>query len=193
MSRPESSSSTLIRTVAPSASNLAVTLDEFKEELGIFDDTSLDPRLMRLIRQATKKVETDARRIVMTQTWQMFLDEFPCGGIELRKVPVQSLTHIKYYIGGSLETLSSALYQTDLISHPARIYPVLGQIWPTVDCSRLNAVQIEWVAGYTSAAVVPDDIKAAILAAAVQMYYGCEPDENYSLMISGLQRFGFTR
>jgi len=177
------------RTVAPSSTVLAVTREEAKTFLRLLDNDELDPEIDRLIRSATEQVERDSRRVVMTQTWQRHLDEFPCQQIELRRVPVQSVTHIKYVTGGTLTTFSSALYETDLYSEPARIQPVHGQVWPTTDCT-LRAVQIEFIAGYASAAVVPNYLKSVILAVVKMNYRGCSTSSEYWDMIHRLQTFG---
>lgn len=177
------------RTVAPTL--LPVTVDDLKEELSIIDDTAIDNQLNRLLWEAVDRVESDAGRLVMSQTWQMSLDKFPCDDIEVRKVPISSVTFIKYYTGGVLTTLSSATYQTDLISEPCRISPVSGYYWPSADSNKLNAVQIEFVAGYASAAVVPRNVRAAVLYAARQAYYGCDVGDNYWLMINRIKPFGW--
>lgn len=177
------------RTVAPSSTVLAVTREEAKTFLRLIDNDELDPEIDRLIRSATEQVERDSRRVVMTQTWQRHLDEFPCRQLELRRVPVQSVTHIKYITGGVLTTLSAALYETDLYSEPSRIQPVYGQVWPTTDCA-INAVQVEFIAGYASAAVVPNYLKSVILAVVKMNYRGCSPGMEYWDMITKLQTFG---
>lgn len=179
------------RTVAPSAFVLPVTLEECKEEIGILDDDTQDNRIRRLIRTATKHIENDSRIIVMTQTYQLYLDRFPSDVIEIRRCPVASLTHVKYYLDDVLTTWAAANYQTDIITEPARLWPVNGQYWPTADVNKFNAVQIEFVAGYASASVVPDEIKDAILHAVRQAYFGCPLGTNYWLLINRLQKFGW--
>lgn len=178
------------RTVAPTLS--PVTLEDAKNALDIIDDSSDDYQIDQWARDAGEIVETDSRRVLMSQTWQMYLDEFPCEFIELRKTPVTAVSFIKYYTGGVLTTLSSNLYEVDLISEPARIRPVHGQTWPCTDC-RVNAVQIEWVAGYTTQASVPRIMKAAVLHVMRQLYHGCELGSNYKTLIDRIQKFGFLR
>lgn len=176
------------RTVAPTT--WPVTREEVQDELGIWD-TALHIRLDRLIRQATEQVESDARRVLMTQTWQLWLDRFPCHEIALRKFPVQSVTHLKYYTSGVLTTWASSNYQTDLITEPCRIEPVQGTSWPVPDYDKLNAVQVEWIAGYASQALVPNTAKSAVLYAVKQMFYGCEMSANYWAMIERIRSTGF--
>lgn len=177
------------QTVAPSSTALAVTRDEAKLFLRLIDNDELDPEIDRLIRASTEQVERDSRRVIMTQTWRLVRDDFPCHSIELRRVPVQSVTHIKYLSGGTQTTLSASLYETDLYSEPARIQPVYGQVWPTTDCA-INAVEVEFIAGYASAAVVPNYLKSVILAVVKMNYRGCPAGSEYWDMITKLQTFG---
>jgi len=179
---------TYITTVPPSDAALATWLEDAKSELDITEDTE-NSRIMRLIRTAVEQVESDARRVVMLQTMQWHADDFPCGEIELRRVPVATVPHIKYYAATVFTTLSPTLYHTDLTSEPARIRPVSGQYWPATDC-RMKAVQVEFTCGYATAALVPDYLKHVILTTVRGLYYGCELGEGYWAMIQRLRRFG---
>lgn len=179
----------LRRTVAPEL--LPVSLDEAKERLDILDDNSQDSEIRSLIQQAVDIVERDTCLALMTQTWTLNLDCFPCDIIELRRTPVASVTHVKYYIDETLTTLSSAVYETDFISEPARVRPVDGEVWPDTD-DKLNAVVITFVAGYTSAANVPPRAKTAVLLALRHLYHGCsEMGMGYEAVISQLKTFGY--
>ena len=180
------------RTVAPSSTVLAVTLQEIKSEIGIPDDDTINDELMRIARAVTKQVEKDSRRVIMTQTWQWHCDRFPCWEIELRKVPIQSVTHVKYTINSVATTLSASVYETDLYSEPARIRPKTGQSWPATDCA-MNAVEIEFIAGYATAAAVSEDIKDVLLQVIRARWNRCDLGQSYWDMIVGLQTFGFVQ
>jgi uncharacterized phiE125 gp8 family phage protein len=175
------------RTVAPVA--YPVSLDEAKDELDILDDTTFDAKVTRHLEQAIDQVERDSGMMLMPQTWQLYLDHFPCE-IELRRCPVASVSSLKYLLGGVLTTLSASYYTTDLISGPGRIRPVYNQVWPVTDCI-MNAVQVEWIAGFANAAAVPPCAKAAVLYALKQNYYGCEIGTNYWSLIDRIKMFGF--
>lgn len=55
----------------------------------------------------------------------------------------------------------STLYNVDATSEPARIEPVEAQTWPsTLDI--VNAVTVDFVAGYGAASAVPENAKSAI-------------------------------
>ncbi len=177
-----------IRTVGPTA--YPVTLAEAKEELDILDDTTFDAKVTAKLEEAIDQVERDSRRCLMPQTWQMYLDRFYCREIELLKFPVQSVTFVKYYAGSTLMTLSATQYEVDLITEPTRICPVISVYWPVVDY-RMNAIQIEWIAGYANAAAVPPAAKAAVKYALKQNYHGCEVGDNYWSLINRIKVIGY--
>lgn len=171
---------------------LPVTLQEAKDELEIYDDDSINDRVFRLLKQATKQVEDDAGRVIMLQTLEGTLDRFPRGreDIEIREWPVATLTHVKYYTGGTLTTLSSSLYLLDAMSAPARVQPVEDSVWPTTDV-RNNAVQLEWTAGYATQAAVPEDVKSTVLLALSHIYNKCGPSKNYDSFIKRIRISGY--
>lgn len=177
------------RTVAPTLS--PVTVPEAKVRCQIDGDDTVDSEIQDLIDQAVARIEKDAHWQFMTQTWQLNLDRFPCYEIEIRRCPVQSISTVKYIANGVLTTLDSAYYQSDLISAPARLCPVYGSVWPSEDCETLNAVQVTFIAGYTSAALVPHDEKAVVLEVVKMLWYGCADSEAYWNLIRGMTRFGF--
>lgn len=133
-----------------------------------------DTYLRSLIRAATRRVETTLRRAIMPQTLRLSLDRFPCFGIDPcaaielprpRAVSITTLTYIDD--AGVQQTLAS--YQLDTESEPGRLLPAYGASWPSTRCQP-NAVQITYVAGFTSAAVVPQTIKLAILMLVAHWY-----------------------
>jgi uncharacterized phiE125 gp8 family phage protein len=158
----------LIRTVAPAVT--PVSLSETKLACRI--DASVDDALVTAyLNSAIEQLEGTAKgdkgilgRALVTQTWQMHLDDFPAGDcFTLPKPPVQSVSSIQYYASdGTLTTLSTDGYQVDTVAEPARVMLKLGQTWPTVELQRLNAVVVTFVAGYGNASAVPESLKAAI-------------------------------
>lgn len=178
------------RTVAPTL--LPVTLDSAKVHIGIDGDSSNDARVTDLLWQAVEQIENDANIVIMTQTWQQHYDKFPLPEIELKLSPIQSVTHIKYITGGVLTTWASSNYQTDLYSVPARIKPIATASWPAPDTSTVNAVQVEFVAGYATVATVPRYTQHVVLQVVKMLFYGCEMgDTSYWPMINRLRKTGF--
>lgn len=128
-----------------------------------------DTLLTRLLAAARRHAEKVTWRAIIQATYTQYLDQFPYGEqiIELQKPPVRSVTSIKYYDpSGTLQTLSTDDYDTDLKSEPARIF--IKTDWPDVDDDRLNAVEITYTAGYDPDAgddslSVPEDIQSAMV------------------------------
>lgn len=170
--------STLERTSTPTL--LPVTLEEVKRALDMEGecDADLDRQLADYIKDAVESVENDSQRALLSGTWKLHLDEFPVF-IELRRPPVSAVSSIQYIdTDGNTQTLSSALYQTDLVSEPARIWPAYSQVWPEARCD-VNAVTVTFTAGYSSKITVPRHARTAVLVAVKQMYYGCDLGDAY--------------
>lgn len=124
-----------------------------------------------LIPAATRWAESETNRALITQTWKLVLDAFPCDrsiALELPKAPLQSVTWVKYVNeDGVLTTWSSSEYVVDAPAGeeamPGRIWPAYDKSWPTVRTQR-NAVEIQFACGYGNADDnVPALIKAAML------------------------------
>lgn len=128
-----------------------------------------DDLITRAIKTARQFVEEYTGLQLMKATWTLYLDDFK-DKMYLNKAPILSLSSIKYYnTSNELTTLDSSYYDADVISEPARIVEAEGYAFPTAD-DRLNAVQIEFVCGYSDSATeavqqaaVPSIIKDAML------------------------------
>jgi hypothetical protein len=118
--------------------------------------------------------ENELARALVTQTWELWLEDFPRALLDdvsrdgslwtgcVRRYPrrhnwkqitvplppLQSVTSIKYLdTTGALQTLDPTLYIVDTSVEPAKIVPAVGQCWPDVQCQP-GAVKIRFVAGY---------------------------------------------
>lgn len=138
----------------------AVELPEVKNHCRI-DDTSDDAYLSELIISVQDQLKAEYDLYLNEETYDLLLDKFP-SQIMIWGSPVSSVTSVKYTDSdGNTQTVSSDNYATDLFSKPARIVPVDSYTWPSVRNS-INAVQVRFVTGYASPAVIPGDIKSAI-------------------------------
>lgn len=145
-----------------------VTAAEVRAQAGVptQDDDSL---IETYIAAATERAEAICGRALVTATYKLYLDKFPCE-IRLPKPPATSVTSIQYIdTGGNTQTLNTSLYTTDLKSEPARIVPAWGQVWPPTRCQP-NAVTVTYVAGYSDAASVPAMIRLGIMQIAAHFY-----------------------
>jgi uncharacterized phiE125 gp8 family phage protein len=142
-----------------------VKLDEAKKQCELARaDTYHDEHLSRLITAARQYVEERTNRALVTQTWDLFLDELPyTDSIWLPKPPLQSVTSLKYYdASGVQQTWSSANYIVSTSREPGRIALAYGISWPSVQ-ARPDAVVVRFVCGYGTQSSIPERLKAAML------------------------------
>ncbi|KKM71081.1 hypothetical protein LCGC14_1434200 [marine sediment metagenome] len=142
-----------------------VSLGNMKEHLRIVDFIIDDDYISLLIKAARESAETFQSRSFITQTWDLFLDEFPERDpiIRVPKPPLQSVTTVKYTDASGVvqELVAVTDYQVDTKSEPGRISPAFGMVWP-VTRAVLNAVEIRFLSGGIAAADVLEKIKMAI-------------------------------
>lgn len=128
-----------------------------------FDDE--DPVLTALIEAATAHVDGYAGilgRALMTQTWRFSFAGFS-SCLRLPLAPARSVV-VKYRDGENAEqTLDPGVYQLLEDSLSPRVSLALNQSWPGSVAAREDAVTVEAVCGYESAAKVPAAIRQAIL------------------------------
>ena len=165
-------------------STYPVTLAEAKLHcrVDIADDDTL---ITALITAATEMAEQKTGRAIMAQTLELTLDAFPYA-FELTRVPVQSVTSVKYYdTTGAQQTLSNTLYALDAADDFgfAHISPVYAGVWPNTR-DQINAVAVRYVAGYADAASVPQSIKNWILLMVSTMYANRETEAYSSRAVS---------
>ena len=141
-----------------------VSTSEAKSHLRV-DTTADDTLIGTLITAARQHVENHLRRALITQTWELVMDAFPAGDvIRLPRPPLVSVTSIKYTdVAGSESTFSSAAYVVDTDSTKGRVVLKSGESWPSDTLAAANGVRVRYVAGYGSAAAVPNPIRQAVL------------------------------
>ena len=150
---------------APSAEPLSST--EAKLHLKIDSDTTDDNLITMLIQAAREQVESYTGRALITQTWDLIVDEFPKSEDDycfyLYHCPVASITSIKYYdTSGVEQTLSSSVYGLDTSVEPNRVYLKYGQSWPSV-YDQPAVITVRFSAGYgASGSTVPAAIRSAM-------------------------------
>jgi uncharacterized phiE125 gp8 family phage protein len=136
-----------------------ISLDEAKTHLRVTHDDD-DVLIDLAIRAAIKSAESQTRRALVTQTWELMLDRFPQHGaaINIAKPPLQSVSFIKYIdIDGVLQTWAAENYKVDTVTEPGRIVPSYGKCWPCTR-SEINAITIRFVCGYGEEDAIPEDI-----------------------------------
>ncbi len=141
-------------------------------------DTDEAPLLERYITSARQQVENDTQRKLVTQTWDVSIDYWPCGDVPLCLpiAPIQSVTSITAYDqDGASSVVSTDVYGVDVASNPPRIYLKSGQSWPS-DARCYVAGVIRVVAGYgASASSVPMALRQAMEYLVAHRYENREP------------------
>jgi uncharacterized phiE125 gp8 family phage protein len=156
--------SSLVLVEAPEAEPVSLAEAKLHLRQDITDDDTL---IGSLVTAARRYCEKRIGQQFVTATWRLAIDAFPCGVhgglIELPNPPLVEVDSITYVdTNGEVQTLDESFYQVDASSRPGRLAPVYGQRWPSAR-RQLNAVTIDFVAGYGAAAAVPETIKQAIL------------------------------
>lgn len=134
------------------------------------DGTADDAALALLIPVATEYVQERCGQQLIQATLLETWDCWPCE-FELDRYPVVSVSTVKYYdADGTLTTISSSNYHVDTYSRPPRIVPVSSYTWPEHQDGRPSAIEVTYVAGYSSSATVPAKIKTAIKALVYHLF-----------------------
>ena len=148
-----------------------VTLAEAKVHLKV-DTTDDDALIASLITAARARAEWHTGRAFVTQSWALWLDAWPPGGVvESPLPPLQSVTQVQTYaLDDTASVLDPSLYQVDAASAPARL--ALKGIFapPLANLRAVNAVNIAFTAGYGDAGAVPAPVKQAIQQIAADLY-----------------------
>jgi uncharacterized phiE125 gp8 family phage protein len=153
-----------LRLITPPTS-YPVTLAEAKSQARV-DGGDSDNLIETYISAATAHVESVTGRAIMSQTWELVLDDFS-DAIMLPKGPVQSITSVTYYdTAEALQTLASDQYTLDNVSDPAWLVRPEDATYPEV-ADGVNNVIIRFVAGYST---VPPELKAAIMLLIAHFY-----------------------
>jgi uncharacterized phiE125 gp8 family phage protein len=153
------------------ASEEPVTVAELRTHLRI-TSTEQDTMLLALIKTARLWAEDFLRFQIVSATWEKYFDAFPLSGREiwLQKSPVSAVTYIHYLNSSGVETTwSSDEWTADYNSTPCRVYEKYGYTYPTPQATQ-NSVWVRFVAGYASAADVPEIYKQGIKMKAGTLY-----------------------
>lgn len=142
-----------------------VTLAEAKLNLSI-DGTESDLLIPRKIKAAREACEQQLSRAILEQTWELAIDAFPDGAIELARPRVLSIVSVKYIdTSGVEQTLSPTAYTLDASTLPGYVLPAYGTSWPTARDGTANAVRVRFTCGYGSTvASVPESVREWINA-----------------------------
>lgn len=156
-----------------------VTLAEAKAHLRV--DHSTDDDLINLYIEASTAYcdgpEGFLGRAIVTQTWELVIDEFPDNEIKIPLPPLQSVTSVTYDdADGTEQVVSSSDYTVDAVSEPGWVIPESDGSWPDT-FEGINAVRIRFVAGYAPTSDSPPDLRGNIphsIKAAILLLVGSQ-------------------
>lgn len=156
----------MTREIVTSPTLYPVSLAEAKEQLDIYImDTDKDSYINGLISMAVDVVERYTNRKLITQTWKVYLDEWPEDNyIAIPFGQLQSVTHVKYTDSDNDQTTwANTNYIVDTANDPGRVVLEYGESWPTATLYPSNPIEIQFVCGYgATASSVPDVFRHAI-------------------------------
>ena len=142
-------------------------------KLGI---TAEDDLLNDLITASRETVEDITRRALLTQTWDYYIDEFPTpDNIKLPFGNLQSVVVMEYYdCDHILWPMVNGItndYVVELNGDQCgRIVLPYDYTWPGNTLWSTNPIHIQFICGWTSAALIPSKIKTAIKFQAENFY-----------------------
>ena len=162
-------------------------LQDFKAYARI-DFPQHDELITSHLQSAREWFERQTGILTASRTVTLTLDTFPCGVIELKRAPANSVTSVGYIDeNGDSQTWSSSKYVVDLGDawHFARLQPKDTEFYPQTD-DGLADVTITFVAGYSTIGDMPKRFRDTIFSYAEDLYNGLPgPSEKTNAFLSG--------
>lgn len=144
-----------------------VSLEEAKAQARV-DCADEDGLIGVYITAASDAASDRLQRALVPTRYRLTLNSFP-DAIELLLPPIMSVESVKYMdANGTQQTLDPQDYFLDSVSEPGYLVPAAGRTWPATQ-NRINAVEVEYTAGYTASAI-PTPVKQWILLAVGDLY-----------------------
>lgn len=153
---------------------LPVTVAELRRNVWeVYEaDVTDDTYFTELLTRATAHVETITSRKLVSQTWRGYLSAWPAAGaaIELPFGRVSAISLFAWLGDDAVDHFlaSGTEYVASLAGYFPKVVPVNS--WPSGALFAVDPIRIEFVAGFGPAAVVPADLKQAILLLAAHWY-----------------------
>lgn len=161
-----------LRVVTPPAAE-PLTLVDVKAQCRI-DYTDEDTLLSGYITAARETIERETSRALLTQTFELGLDDFPerSDRIRIPRGQLQSIVSVTYV--DTALTSYTMTQGTDFLvnqyAEPAEVVLPFNHVWPQLVLSSSAPVVIQFTAGWADAASVPQGIKQAMLMLIADWY-----------------------
>lgn len=112
------------------------------------DTADEDAFVAACIVAARQACESFTGRALISQTWQLYLDQWPARDILLPRPPLQSVTAIKTYDGdGNATLVDPQSYWVDAAALPGRVRRRGNAPWP-LPGRTVAGIEVTFVAGY---------------------------------------------
>lgn len=152
-----------------------VGIADMRRQLRLDDITEEDSYIETLIDAVVADIEKKYSIAMIEQTIVARFPAFPTSNtlpLRLPVGPVSEISSVKYIDeDGQEQTWDSNEYILGLIDTSPYVMPKNGEEYPTGLSIQPDAVRVEYVAGFGSAAAnVPQNIKIAIMLAAADLY-----------------------
>jgi len=168
-----------ISLVSPPA-RLAVLLPEVRDFLKISHEDE-DALIISYIRAATVACEQFTGRKLIGQQWQMLLNDWGSGEIQIALSPVLSIDKVEVWTAGVFQEIVPTDYLLDRAGFQARILPRTGYSWPDPE-RDVDGIRITLSAGFgPDHNAVPDDIRLGLLHWVASAY---DTDGGQSVMVA---------
>ena len=135
------------------------------------DGGANDAYITSLISVARATCEERTERTMVSTAWRLKMDGF-CDAIELFRPPVIAVQAVTYLdVDGVLQTVNAADYMVDSANEPGFLMPDVGVTWPETQDGAVNAVTVDYTAGYgATGASVPAPLRHWMLCALTYLY-----------------------
>jgi uncharacterized phiE125 gp8 family phage protein len=163
----------LVQTSGPAVE--PITVSEAKAHLRV-DGSDEDTLIASLILTSRLHVETGLGLALITQSWRLTLDRWPCEkDLDLPLRPLQTIDAVRVLPAeGAAVVMASTNYIADRASVPPRLVRT-GPIWPQPS-KAANGIEIDFTVGYGATAdLVPAPIRQALLMLIAHWYERRDP------------------
>jgi len=149
-----------------------VTACELRTHLWtIYPEKTTDEYLNLLIQAAVSHLETITWRRFISQTWRLYLDAWPAGGIMLPYGAVSAIEAVRWLdkTGTDHQLISGDDYLSATNGPEPQVMPLDG-CWPSGELFDVDSIRVDFTAGFGAAKDVPADIRHAIQMLAAHWY-----------------------
>lgn len=161
-----------------------VTLTDAKSQIRVDMDDD-DPLIATLVTAARQMCEEQTWRALVTQTWDLYLDQWPgMDYIVVPRPPLLTVTSITYRDeNGNTATLSSDWYRVETAFEPGRIVLKPNYDWPSTTLDTGLPIIVRFTCGYgATAASVPEPLRQGMRLVLGHLYENRE-----AVVVSGFQ------